>query len=63
MKSKAQDINKYHRKVFIFYFLGVENYTYIYIEIKDIIKKKFKSTYLIFFFFFLGVTILWFNGI
>ena len=32
MKSKAQDINKHHRKVFI-YFLGVENYTFLYIYI------------------------------
>ena len=68
MKSKAQDINKHHRKVFIFFF-GCRKlylYIYIYIEIKDIIKKKFKSTYLFFSFlfsFFLGVTILWFNGI
>ena len=63
MKSKAQDINKHHRKVFFFFGcrkLYLNIYIYIYIEIKDRIKKKFKSTYLLFFF---EVTILWFNGI
>ena len=56
MKSKAQDINKHHCKVcvfFIFYFLGVENYTLknIYIFWYKRYNKKyiFKST----FFFFL----------